>query len=78
MGSEMPMLARMMNNDWYLLFFLTFFKEGSSCNVQNAKALCTPRSIMIMFDHIMPGNVQGVANYWTRQFSPIGQEGIIS
>lgn len=76
--SELSSLARMMNNNWYLLFFLTFFKEGSSCNVQNAKALCTPRSIMIMFGHIMLGNVQGVASCWIQQFSPTGQEGIIS
>ena len=43
-------------------------REGSICNVQNAKGLCSQKSISITFDLFTHGNVPGAVSCWIPLF----------
>jgi len=58
-------------------YFILSSEEGSICNVQNVKGSCFPKSISIMFDLFMLGNVPGVVSCWTRRFCRTGLEEMI-
>jgi len=53
-------------------------REGSICNVQNAKGLCSQKSISITFDLFTHGNAPGAVSCWIPLFCRIGPGGMIS